>query len=341
MRWGYRGAPVKPALAPRLRCPKCRTGGSLTLQPRDSDAREVRSGTLICGVCGHLATIEDGIVDLLVDPPEFVAKEAAGLERFADHMRAEGWTRDRVMNLPYEQNGYWYTQAILMEQTLAEVDLEPGQTILDVGSNTCWAAASFAGRGLVPTALDISAAQMQGLRTADWWFEDKGVYFERVLGVMFDLPFADASFDRVWCCEVLHHNHRANLKRTLREIHRVLRPGGKLIVANEPLRTLMTPKINPGHEVAEFEGHEHAYMRLSYTGMARRAGFDVDVRGPLYHPIFRGGIGISDDMTIPEIWKAAGAATIHRSAPLRRAALAARSYVLGGTSLHMVCTKRG
>ena len=53
---------------------------------------------------------------------------------------------------------------------------------------------------------------MQGLRTADWQFEDKGVYFERVLGVMFDLPVRRrARSTYVWACEVLHHNHRANL----------------------------------------------------------------------------------------------------------------------------------
>jgi SAM-dependent methyltransferase/uncharacterized protein YbaR (Trm112 family) len=331
---------MKPEFAQRLRCPTCRAPHTLTLDAAASDEREVRTGTLTCAACGHVCEIRDGIVDALVDPPEFVTKEAAGLHRFADYMRDDGWTRERVLALPYEQNGYWYAQAVLLEQTLAQVPFEPGETIVDVGSNTCWAAASFASHGLAATALDISDAEMQGLRTADWWFEAKQIHFERVLGVMFDLPFADASFRNVWCCEVLHHNHRANLERTLKEIHRILEPGGRLIVANEPLRTLMTPKINPGHEVAEFEGHEHAYMRHSYTGLARKAGFDVDVRGPLYHGVFRGGIGISDRMTTAQVWKAAAAATISRHEPLKRAALAARSYVLGGTALHMVCTKR-
>jgi ubiquinone/menaquinone biosynthesis C-methylase UbiE len=54
-------------------------------------------------------------------------------------------------------------------------------------------------------ALDISMIQMQGLRTADWWFEEHGTYFERVLAQMSAPPFADNSFDWVFCCEVLHH----------------------------------------------------------------------------------------------------------------------------------------
>jgi ubiquinone/menaquinone biosynthesis C-methylase UbiE len=39
------------------------------------------------------------------------------------------------------------------------------------------------------------------------------------------LPFADNSFDWVFCCEVLHHNNRQGMTDALREVHRVLRPG--------------------------------------------------------------------------------------------------------------------
>src|SRR2546430_5708466 len=98
---------------------------------------------------------------------------------------------------------------------------------------TCWASAMFAERGLRPIALDIATHLMQGLATAEWWFDAKAVYFERVLGLMFDPPLASDSLDHVWCCEVLHHNHRSNLRRTMRELFRVLRPGGRLIVVTE------------------------------------------------------------------------------------------------------------
>jgi SAM-dependent methyltransferase len=257
-------------------------------------------------------------------------------------MRNDGWTRDNVMALPYIDSGYWFAQAVLMEQTLDTVPFEPGETIVDIGSNTCWAAATFAGKGLRAIALDIADAEMQGLKTADWQFEAKGVYFDRVLGSMFDLPFADGSLDNVWACEVLHHNHRSNLAQTYREIFRVLKPGGRLIVANEPLRTVMTPKINPGHEVAQFEGHEHAYVRWSYTGLARKAGFQVDVRGPRYHAAFQDApITLTNDMPLNQLFRAATVVASRRIRPLQKALLAGRAYVMGGTALHMVCTKPG
>ena len=40
--------------------------------------------------------------------------------------------------------------------------------VLDVGSNTCWAANQFARRGLNVVALDIATAEMQGLYTAEF-----------------------------------------------------------------------------------------------------------------------------------------------------------------------------
>ncbi len=324
----------------RLRCPACRTGQPRLTAVANEDEREVREGELTCSECGHVMAIQGGIVDLLFEPPPYVAAEAKGLERFAQFMTENGWDRERVVRLPDEPDGYWFCQRMLMKQTLETVSFEPGQTILDVGSNTCWAAATFARQGLEPTALDISTTPMQGLSTADWQFEDKGVFFERVLGAMFDMPFRDASFDHVWCCGVLHHNHRSALARTYEEIYRVLAPGGKLIVANEPLRTLMTPKINPGHEVAEFEGHEHAYMRFSYTRLARRAGFEVDVRGPSYHATFNDHeITFLPEMRYDQRVRAVVVNASRGSRRLRQALLAGRAYVMGGTALHMVCTK--
>lgn len=48
----------------------------------------------------------------------------------------------------------------------------------------------------------------------------------------FAIPFADGSFDRVLSSLMLHHLTRAEKDRTLREIFRVLRPGGALHVAD-------------------------------------------------------------------------------------------------------------
>ena len=163
---------------------------------------------------------------------------------------------------------------------------------------------------------------------------------ERVLAQMFDLPLATDSLEWVWCCEVLHHNHRANLWRTMREIHRVLKPGGSLIVVNETLRNVREPRFDPGKEVAQYEGHEHAYLRRSYVKAARDAGFDVDVRGPWYHTIFHAQrSGLSVWMTAAQVFQAVAEHAVRRSERAQRAYLAWKAYVAGGTALHMLATK--
>jgi SAM-dependent methyltransferase len=47
-------------------------------------------------------------------------------------------------------------------------------------------------------------------------------------GDAFALPFRDASFDRVICAEVMEHVH--DYRGAVRELARVLRPGGRLAV---------------------------------------------------------------------------------------------------------------
>jgi SAM-dependent methyltransferase/uncharacterized protein YbaR (Trm112 family) len=334
---------MRAELLETLRCPRCHAERSLVLSESRRVAGEIREATLACGGCGEERRVERGIVDLL--PPEvpaFVVAEAAGLDRFVDTMRAHGWSREDVLALPFRQDGYWYHQAVAMQQTLATVlESAPGKRILDVGANTCWASAMLAERGLDVIALDINANEMQGLATSDWWFEAKRVYFERVLGVMFDLPFATNSFDYVWCCEVLHHNHRSNLYRTLRELFRVLRPGGSLIVVNETCRSLLDPKLNPGHEVAQYEGHEHAYIAWSYAHAARRAGFDVKRTFPWAVAIFsQWHFEITLDTRLREVVRAAVAHTVRRVPALRRIMLIYRNYVMGA-SFSMIATKPG
>jgi SAM-dependent methyltransferase len=266
---------MRAFLLPLLRCPRCAAERSFTLTERVSDAHEVREGDLTCGSCDGTFAIVDGIVDLLWDAPEFVDREAAGLERFAEVMRADGWDRERILALPDVDLAYWHAQKRAMQDVLASASFQPGERLLDVGSNTCWASNIFAREGLDVIALDIATAEMQGLRTADYFLESGEVYFERLLSVMYEPAIATESLDYVFCCEVLHHNDPENLRRTLRECYRVLRPGGRLFIVNEPLRFLLRPKFDHAREVAQFEGNEHVYFIHRYVLAARAAGFQI------------------------------------------------------------------
>lgn len=331
---------VRPDLLESLRCPQCKASTSLRLSADECDSVEVRNGNLTCGNCGYSTRIAHGLAYLLHEAPEAVLREAEGLERFARIMVEDGWTKKRLLALPYDPDGYWFGQATLMHQVLHEAGLQPGDRILDVGANTCWASAMFAERQLRTVALDITDVEWQGLGTGEWWFQSKQCYFDRVLGRMDELPFAAGSFDWIWCCQVLHHNPPENLNRTMSELFRVLRPGGRLIVANEPLLTLRQPRNVVEDWISEFEGEEHAYWRWQYVRAARRAGFATEVRGPWYHRLFqKEPITLSERMTTPALVRAALSMAARRQPWITRPYLAWRSYIAGGTALHMMCTR--
>jgi SAM-dependent methyltransferase/uncharacterized protein YbaR (Trm112 family) len=307
---------VREGLLALLRCPRCRSERSLSLSATASDASEVRAGMLACAACGLERDVQDGIADLLLDPPAHVVREAAGLERFAGVMRRDGWDRELIRRLPEINEPYWIGQAQAMRRLLETVPLRAGERLLDIGANTCWASNIFARRGLEVVAVDITATELQGLRTADY-FLDSETFFERVLSVMFDLALADERFDCVFCCEVLHHNDRQGLQRTLRELHRVLRPGGRLLVINEPLRFPLRLKRGHGEEVAEFEGYEHVYFMHQYLRAVRAAGFAV---------------------TLPAVQAALAAPTVARRAR-RLAAFLWRHAIRGDASFSLIATK--
>jgi len=268
---------MRASLTPILRCPRCHSDGSLELTVTASDAREARAGSLDCSRCAGRFALVDGIADLMPDPPDFVARECAGLDRFAAAMRADGWDRERILSLPDIDLGYWEGQAGAMRALLQRVAFVPGRRLLDVGANTCWASNIFAARGLEVIALDIAVNELQGLRTADFFLQGGEVYFERVRSMMFAPALASESIDYVFCCEVLHHNDRAHLQRTFAELYRLLRPGGRLLAINEPMRFPLMLKRDHAREVAQYEGNEHVYFLHEYYLAARRAGFQIDI----------------------------------------------------------------
>ena len=96
------------------------------------------------------------------------------------------------------------------------------------------------------------------------------------------IPFPDATFDYVFCIEVLEHV--PNPFGTMSEIHRVLRPGGVL--------TLSVP--NPYHvkeliwnlfRIPDRQGHLYGWTRQTMTRLGEMTGFRLDdFVGTYLHP---------------------------------------------------------
>jgi 2-polyprenyl-6-hydroxyphenyl methylase/3-demethylubiquinone-9 3-methyltransferase len=100
--------------------------------------------------------------------------------------------------------------------------LDPrGICALDVGCGGGLMAEEFARLGCQVTGIDPSAPSIE---TARAHASQAGLAIAYRVGVGEQLPFADASFDLVYCCDVLEHV--GDLERVIAETARVLKPGG-------------------------------------------------------------------------------------------------------------------
>jgi len=118
----------------------------------------------------------------------------------------------------------------LRQWMLDLADLEPGNAVLDVGCGTGTLLLAAAERvGPAGTLHGIEPATEMAAH-ARHKAEARRVPLEIVEGSADSLPYPPASFDAVFCTLVLHHLPRSMLEVAIREMHRVLRPGGRAVI---------------------------------------------------------------------------------------------------------------
>ena len=156
---------------------------------------------------------------------ETTAKETTGL------VLSGGWRYDL---------GAWVIDTFLfrgqwreLRQRAADLaGLQPGEQVLDVGCGTGTLALDVvrrvgsAGRvaGVDPGTAQIARARAKASR--------RHLPVEFQVGVIERLPFADSTFDVVFSTLMMHHLPAPLKRQGFAEIARVLRPGGRLIIAD-------------------------------------------------------------------------------------------------------------
>lgn len=150
-----------------------------------------------------------------------------------------------------------------------------GLRVLDLGAGVGMAAFAFARSGAAfVCAAEPDSSEEVGYRSLMGRPPD-ALHLSIVESFGETLPFADETFDLVYCRQVLHHAR--HLDQMVAEMARVTRRGGQVLACREHVvrnrRDLA--RFLQSHPVHAMVGNEHAFRRKEYEGAFARAGLQL------------------------------------------------------------------
>jgi len=155
-----------------------------------------------------------------------------------------------------EEWHWWYRgRRKVIAALVRRLGLPPGTEILDAGCGSGRNMVDLARYGTV-TGLELADASVH-------WARNRGIG-EVVQGSITEAPFPDDSFDFAVCLDVLEHIDEELL--ALRELRRIMRPGGTLLVTVPAYQSLWSE-----HDVINH--HKRRYTRASLSAVAAEAGW--------------------------------------------------------------------
>ena len=166
---------------------------------------------------------------------------------------------------------------------VAQAELTPGHRVLEVGCGTGSLLIDIGRRhpavelvGLDPDPKALARAERKARRA--------GVRLRLDRGFSDAMPYEDASFDRVLSSLMYHHVPPDEKPAMFREIHRVLKPGGRLELVDfagpERARGFFARMLHAHHVMKEdAEAHVIALMTEAKLSNAARVGDDAFLLG--------------------------------------------------------------
>jgi demethylmenaquinone methyltransferase/2-methoxy-6-polyprenyl-1,4-benzoquinol methylase len=142
--------------------------------------------------------------------------------------------------------------------------VRPGDSVLDVGSSSGYLThrlAAVAGSSGMVVGVDPAEPAIAYARR----HARPGLTF--AVGVAQHLSLPDSSFDVVTCALAMHHIPARQRQAAFAEMHRVTRPGGRLLVAD------MAPLLHPGGRGTVVAG--------PFGDLAITAGYQIESTGRL------------------------------------------------------------
>jgi SAM-dependent methyltransferase len=243
---------------------------------------------LRCGGCGQVYRVQAGVANFLYEPEdyvlselratmrendfpsddidEFVVREVEHLETIDERIQSSREQRDKL--------NYCESTKVNFDAAFQTLSLTGKEKVLEIGAGShSYFLRSFFEKGCDCTGVDICFRVEKG-----------GVapfYYRRILADMNKTPFVDGAFDVVMASATTHHS--PYIGRVLGEMSRLVRPGGLMVIINEPVKGLLKSLSRPSNPCERDEMiNENEYSLFAYTSRLKKEGFAVRLLLPEY-----------------------------------------------------------
>lgn len=163
---------------------------------------------------------------------------------------------------------------LMTDQLISRLGAVPGDTVLDVGCGTGKPALRLArasGAHVVGVSISRHQVKLANTNAKAAGVQDRA-RFEYADAMK--LPYADASFDAAWAFESMLH--MPDHDRFLAEMTRVLKPGGRLVIADFALRGPVDPAGEPVVDAFRTTSQVASLLQIDqYPALLERAGLTL------------------------------------------------------------------
>lgn len=157
---------------------------------------------------------------------------------------------------------------------LSALGFAGGACALDAGCGVGQWTFSLAAMCAQVYGVDVSLERLQACEQMARAWRIDNVHF--MTGALEDLPFEDATFDRVLCYSVLYQTH---YERSLQELARVMRKGGLVYISTNDFGRFLQHIIEKPNPAPDFDPRAYGLATLRNTVMGRREGLSPQTGG--------------------------------------------------------------